>query len=523
MTVSRLPVFQLQQINFMSLMQVVGASFVNLPLPQPSMHQSNVNVPQTTAIPAQPQPQPISLTHNAQHTTCDETRPERVNNDQHPVNVSSGSALNPNITLKTQEMRQLTIRSDWPENGQSPSRSFIPTSRGLLTTANPHASAHGVPEAPKPHGLRLLQLNPSQRSPPPPPPLPHVKDSWGPDPSQSDPSSVPRAEDRNRTRAGSHRYNTHTPESLHPHRSVALPLLRFHPETQRTVTLPRIPQCTLAKPSLGVTATGRYPRIQLLHREPDPPAADVRFDSAPVRTPRLIPLEELLKWTNAKHTQLQLLNTHTVPENNTADVPKRTATSPSNKRRRRREEKQEEDKTGVRFRAQDSIIPPESAHAALNRVCSCHASLNRVCSCVPPAEHEPDLSDDYPTPLDADSESRGLALLDEAYVTSAELHAFASTQKRPPDIQDACTNTDTELPRSITDQDVPVRPQAPPSMPSAPKGGLLDVAPVVPPDVFLNLRYSRDKSSDQPDTRSLAEANADLVGECGTKSRQTRI
>ncbi|KAK7125268.1 hypothetical protein R3I93_020830 [Phoxinus phoxinus] len=505
---------QLQQINFMSLMQVVGASFVNLPLPQHSMHQSNVNVPQTTAIPAQPQPHPISLTHNAQHTTCDETRPERVNNDQHPVNVSSGSALNPNITLKSQEMRQLTIRSDWPENGQSPSRSFIPTSHGLLTTANPHASAHGVPEAPKPHGLRLLQLNPSQRSPPPPPPLPplpHVKDSWGPDPSQSDPSSVPRAEDRNRTRAGSHRYNTHTPEFLHPHRSVALPLLRFHPEAQRTVTLPRIPQCTLAKPSLGVTATGRYPRIQLLHREPDPPAADVRFDSAPVRTPRLIPLEELLKWTNAKHTQLQLLNTHTVPENNTADVPKRTATSPSNKRRKRREErKQEEDKTGVRFRAQDSIIPPESAHASLNRVCSCHASLNRVCSCVPPAEHEPDLSDDYPTPLDADSESRGLALLDEAYVTSAELHAFASTQKRPPDIQDACTNTDTELPRSITHQDVSVQLQAPPSMPSAPKGGLLDVAPVVPPDVFLNLRYSRDKSSDQPDTRSLAEANADL-------------
>ncbi|CAM4728658.1 unnamed protein product [Leuciscus chuanchicus] len=472
---------QLQQINFMSLMQVVGASFVNLPLSQPSMHQSNVNVSQTTAIPAQHQPQPISLTHNPQHTTCDDanlptraTRPERVNNDEHPLNVDSGSALNPNITLKTQEIPQLTIRSDWPETGQSPGRSFIPTSHGLLTTANTHSSFHGVSEAPKPHGLRLLQLNPSQRSPPP---LPAVKDSWGPDPSQSDPSSVPRAENRSRTRAESHRYNTHTQESLRlppaPHRSVALPLLRFHPETQRTVTLPRIPQCTLAKPSLGVTATDRYPRIQLLHRDPDPPAADLRLDSAPVRTPRLIPLEELLKWTNAKHTRLQLLNTHTVPEN------KHTTTSPSSKRRKRREEKNKEDRIGVTFRPEDSIIPPDET-----------------------AEDVPHQSDAYTTPLGDDSELSGLVLL-EAYVTSAELHVFASTQKRPPEIQDACTNTDT-------DQDVSVQPQSPPSMPSAPEGGLLDVTPVVPPDVFLNLRYSKDTSSDQPESRSLAESNTDL-------------
>ncbi|KAG1971251.1 ciliogenesis and planar polarity effector [Pimephales promelas] len=470
---------QLQQINFMSLMQVVGASFGNLPLSQPSMHQSNVNVPQTTAIPAQHPPQHIALTHNAQHTTCDDTnlptratRPERVNHDQHPVNVNSGSALNPNVTLKTQEIHQLTIRSDWPENGQSPGRSFIPTSHGLLTTANPHSAFNAVSEPPKPHGLRLLQLNPSQRSPP----LPPVKDSWGPDPS-----SVPRAEDRNRTRAESHRYNTHTQESLRPHRSVALPLLRFHPETQRTVTLPRIPQCTLPKPSLGVTATGRYPRIQLLHRDPDPPAADVRLVSAPLRTPRLIPLEELLKWTNGKHTQLQLLNTHPVPEN------KLTTTSPSNKRRKRREEKNKEDRIGVTFRPEDSIIPPDE-----------------------PAEEVPDHSDQHTIPLGVECESSGLALLDQAYVTSAELHAFASTQKRPPEIQDACTNTDTELLRSITDQDVSDQPQSPPSMPSAPEGGLLDVAPVVPPDVFLNLRFSKDNSSEQPETRSLAESNADL-------------
>lgn len=86
----------------MSLMQVVGASFSNLPL-------SNVNLPQTTtAIPAQRQSQPIPLT---QHTICEDAnlptraaRPERVNmsqdDEEHPVNVNSGSALNPDNELE---------------------------------------------------------------------------------------------------------------------------------------------------------------------------------------------------------------------------------------------------------------------------------------------------------------------------------------------------------------------------------------------------------------------------------------
>lgn len=84
---------------------MVGASFSNLPL-------SNVNLPQTTtAIPAQRQSQPIPLTQNAQHTICDDAnlptraaRTERVNmsqdDDEHPVNVNSGSALNPDNELE---------------------------------------------------------------------------------------------------------------------------------------------------------------------------------------------------------------------------------------------------------------------------------------------------------------------------------------------------------------------------------------------------------------------------------------
>lgn len=50
-----------------------------------------------------------------------------------------------------------------------------------------------------------------------------------------------------------------------------------------------------------------------------------RFSTAPVRTPRLIPLQELLRWTPARQTRpetkLQLLKTEPVPENKSTSSP----------------------------------------------------------------------------------------------------------------------------------------------------------------------------------------------------------
>uniref|UniRef100_A0A672MKC4 Uncharacterized protein n=1 Tax=Sinocyclocheilus grahami TaxID=75366 RepID=A0A672MKC4_SINGR len=456
---------QLQQINFMSLMQVVGASFSNLPL-------SRANVLQSTAIPAQQQSQPVSLTQNAQLTVCDDTSlptratgPERVNNTQdlRPVNVNPRNEREPrNPTRKPQEVQQLSIRSDWPEDG----RSLIPTSRGLLSTADNQASLPASSEAPVTHGLRLLQL------PPPPAPPDLTSSHANLAPAQSDPPCLRRAASASaappsllQTRRCSAPMSRGAQGALRLPPAPALPLLRFHPDTQRPVTLPRIPQSTTAKqPSLD-----HYPRIQLLHREPDPPAAVQRFSTAPVRTARLIPPQELLRW--ATETKLQLLKTDPVPENN-------STSSPSIKRRKRREEK-----IAVTFRPEDSIIPPEE-----------------------PAEDVPDQNDAYTFPLGCfDSELSGQRLLDKACVTSAELHAFASTQKRAPEIQDACTNTEPSRP--VTDEAVSVQLPSSPSMPSAPGGGLIDVAPVVPPDVFLNLRYSKETSLD-PENRSPAESDS---------------
>ncbi|XP_026119483.1 ciliogenesis and planar polarity effector 1 isoform X4 [Carassius auratus] len=443
---------QLQQINFMSLMQVVGASFSNLPL-------SQTNLLQSSATPAQRQSQPASFTQNAQHTNLPTQASglERVNNNQdfHPVNVNYGSDLNPeqrNPTRKPQEVPQLSVRSDWPEDGGSGGRGLIPRSRGLLSTAVDQASLHG---------LRLLQLP--------------VREAWGPNlrPAPPDPPCVQRAASAS--------------ISLHQTRrcsAPALPLLRFHPDPQRPVTLPRIPQSTGA----------HLPSIQLLHREPDPPAAVERFSRAPVRTARLIPLQELLRRTPAMQmgaaTRLQLLKTNPVPEN-------KSTSSPSVKRRKRREEKKKEEKITVTFRAEDSIIPPEEPKTA--------AEDQNDGYTFPPDVVDPSMS---LCSGSFDSELTGRRLLDKAWVTSAELHAFASTQKRAPEIQDACTNTE-EPSRPFTEEAVPVQLPSSPSMPSAPGGGLTDVAPGVPPDVFLNLRYSKEKSFD-PENRSPVESDVDL-------------
>lgn len=183
-----------------------------------------------------------------------------------------------------------------------------------------------------------------------------------------------------------------------------------------------------------------------------------------------------MKQTRAE-PKLQLMKTEPVLQT-------QSSSSPSSKRKKRREEKNQEQKPGVTFRPEDSIIPPDE-----------------------PAEDEPDRDDGCTIPLGVfDSELSGQPLLDKAYVTSAELHAFASTQKRPAEIQDASTNTDADPPRSITDEAVSV--QIPPS---APEGGLLDAAPVVPPDIFMSLRYTKEKSSNQPENSSQSP-ESDRVG-----------
>lgn len=189
-----------------------------------------------------------------------------------------------------QALEQLTIRPDWPQDGHTDGRSFIPTSQGLLTTAHADAQTPVQRTAPIPPRLRLLQLQPPQPNYPRPQ-SPPVKEAWGPSPhpasvhinilpSQSRPpwveaSAPPSHLHFDRGRTGGSAEALRFPPA--PHRAVpgvGLPLLRFHHDAQRTVTLPRIPQSTTQKPpNVGVAGTGHYPRLQLLRRDPDPPSA----------------------------------------------------------------------------------------------------------------------------------------------------------------------------------------------------------------------------------------------------------
>ncbi|XP_022617819.1 protein JBTS17 [Seriola dumerili] len=155
----------------------------------------------------------------------------------------------------------------------------------------------------------------------------------------------------------------------------------------------------------------------------------------PLATPsnqmtRLMSMEELtssvIRRQNAEEAQLRLLRVDPPTENTRA-----ATTSPSSKRQRRREVKERrERKTEVTFRPNESIIPVrEPTDGPINE--------------EPTVAEEITPGHDFAIPLGSfDSLLTGQRLLDKAMSTSAELHAFASTCKRPPECHDAFTNTD---------------------------------------------------------------------------------
>lgn len=83
--------FQLQQINFMSLMQVVGASFSNLPLSQHNPLRSNVMLSQTAVTSAPPPCDPRS---EPTHGQTQNIRPASCDGPEGPTRVSGEERVN---------------------------------------------------------------------------------------------------------------------------------------------------------------------------------------------------------------------------------------------------------------------------------------------------------------------------------------------------------------------------------------------------------------------------------------------
>ncbi|XP_058267346.1 ciliogenesis and planar polarity effector 1 isoform X3 [Hemibagrus wyckioides] len=462
---------QLQQINFMSLMQVVGASFANLPLSHVNTLLSQLSVPATQPSQlAQPQTQPTVAQSsgpppNDTQNTRLENKPDTVSELQsmkprgaHQQYVEADPRLNSHeerSRLSLQDLQHLTICPDLSQNSQEERSHFIPSSQGLPTTID-NSAPQQAPQRNCPiektvpiiQGLRLLHLPPPQ-SPPPP-----VREAWGP--NQHKPAMYRRSESFKRQAEQAqppqwnlNQYSTQTQayHSLHRGREreavhlptalnvavadMELPLLRLPPDIQmQPIQLPRIPlSAPLRLRTAGTASTRNFPKPQLLRVEPEPSRTGLRYSTPPLPTPRLIPLGELMAWAAGKkqeaNTKLQLLKADTGTKS-------KVTVTPSSKRLKRREDKKKDEKA-VSFRPDDSIIPPSQK----------------------PEEDRSTPADGFVIPLGSfESMLTGQRLLAEAQRTSAELHAFAAMHKRPPEIQDACTNTDPPSPCSTTDKAV---------------------------------------------------------------------
>ncbi|KAF7700988.1 ciliogenesis and planar polarity effector 1 isoform X2 [Silurus meridionalis] len=516
---------QLQQINFMSLMQVVGASFANLPLTHTNSLLSQFSVP--SSAPAQPQTQATvaqssdTLPPDTQNTRLENNprtdlelqsrKPRAVDLKKVETNLGMNIIIE-NSRLAPQELQQLTINT---EKKQEERTYFIPSSEGLLTTVDNQASVPAAQQnrpldktVPIIQGLKLLHLHPSH-SPPAP-----VREAWAPIQHKSttyrrsesqkknaEPTAQVPQRNLNQYRlqgqpygqASSDRGRRREREAVHRHpafkvsgSNMGLPLLRLPPDTQiQPIQLPQIPLSAPMRPHTAATVSNvSFPKPQLLHVEPDSSRTGLRYSAPPRPNPRLIPLEELMAWAAGTKqevsSKLQLLKADTV-------IQKKLIATPSSKRVKRREDRKKKE-TIVSFRPDESIIPLSQE----------------------PEEDKSTHDGGYAIPLGCfESMLTGQRLLSEAHATSAELHAFAVMHKRPPEIQDACTNTEPASPCITIDKAVSaILPVSPAS--SSTCAGHVDnnVASTAPPEVFLDHQSYGKMASEQPENSGHTEPKA---------------
>ncbi|KAM4634088.1 ciliogenesis and planar polarity effector 1 [Polymixia lowei] len=566
---------QLQQINFMSLMHMVGTSFANLPvIQQNALAQSNVslshqNVPSshTTSFPTQPnvlpfhsntaaQPQTkagvsVSESNNPQFNHVPRHRPTDKPVLESSAKISSGRPVDQPHTTKdlhstinsaevnSQEMQPLSVQAELPQSLFGEGRRLIPSSQGLLTTIDrskrvPSAplvtpsdeNTQNIPASQVP-GLKLLQLQPGN--------YPPVREAWGPQTANTGAAGPPpfnlRMYDREEqekikassglTRHPSLGLDTNPPHdptprstqsqkldprlersrgaefpSLPAHRPPPTPgvrLLHFHPVPHSSTTFPQLSIPPSSTPSVIPAPIGDTSRIQLLHIDPEPRMM-LPLAAPPARAAPLVPLEELtgLAFGRQNEARLQLLRVDPLAQSTGKTTP--SSCSYSNKRQKRREDKMKMgERAEVTFRPNVSIIPAEE-----------------------PVSEEPaavrgdsTLGQGFAIPLGSfDSLLTGQRLLDKAMSTAAELHAFASTQKRPPQSHDACTNTDPACPPTLVDKAISAQASVIAMSPESQSS-----AAVLPPDLFLNLRFPREPPvQDTEETPQEPEKNVDLEG-----------
>ncbi|XP_061603123.1 LOW QUALITY PROTEIN: ciliogenesis and planar polarity effector 1 [Phyllopteryx taeniolatus] len=447
-----------QNINYMSLMDVLGASFSSLQLAQQNSYlaQSNVNpfqpyVPSSymTNVPPEQNPQPA-------HTPAVSQSQIHVPNPQ-PNNPRSFPASAPMYAYQTpihstrepdhvshlpcatndgggsyQEFRPLSVEAQSTDIHFKESTGLIPSTQGLLITSNTNTIAPSIGNintdpSSQAGGLKLLQLHGGRKR--------DTKRARG---SSSAPKRLLRFSRSAPTESPARSSRRQNPTSEAPR---GLRLLHLLPGAQGHVDLPKLPsQPPPPKPFFVPAAPlGQTPKLQLLRIDPKPRRMSTPAPSSSQKA-RLISLEELAGLVavrrNSEQARLQLLRVNDCVETH------RGAAAPSSgcgKRQKRRERT-------LRVNLPNEIIittqqPKEDPEEiATTRDCAIQRGAN-------------------PSPSGSSrSVSTGRTLLDKARATSAELHAFASTCKRPPECLDAFTNTEPKCSPVLVDK--AVSPQA---------------------------------------------------------------
>ncbi|XP_072570362.1 ciliogenesis and planar polarity effector 1 isoform X2 [Paramormyrops kingsleyae] len=407
----------------------------------------------------------------------------------------SGTAALPKQAL--QDSPVLAVDADWSQISQMGQDGLLPASSGLLRSVTSHAPVgiplllpqdtpeHTLPTVP-PAGLPLLQLHSNKRPllQPQPPlvssssqlPPPSVREAWGPGRSghlpvdPPPPGQVPWSSPPRLRRAEPYRYA----------QSPVLPLLRFHSDAPPTLACPPAPSRSF--PGLGIRLLRTESEFHVRAERPPPP---------PLPTPRLIPLEELAGGPLWGSRQLLLLTAERQPL--TAEAARHTAPSSAKRQRRRKEKRRERGDVGVTFMPEESVTAPPA------EVCA-EGAQPRV----------PMKQPSEPLLMTCDPVLTGQELVAKAWSTAAELHAFACTQKAAPEVHDACTSTDPASPISLADKAVSAK--FPASLTADPGTGEQREAAVVPPDIFLDLRFPQDLRPHGPETQEAPAQAGKKVG-----------
>ncbi|KAM4532203.1 ciliogenesis and planar polarity effector 1 [Fundulus diaphanus] len=506
-----------QHINYMSLSEVLGATFSSLQLAQQSASfaapttnssQPNMHLPSTPRIIPEPNAFPVQTTATVVPQTQarvpksesgdpQASRIESCHVAAQPVIQGTGVSLHhcsqsqlasaSSVGATFQEMQPLSVQAESPEIHQRQKRRLIPSSHGLLATTDnsravqhpPSDSSAQTGSAAQMLGLKLLKLQPCAESQHAAPHYAaqrartrHTANFEPPESSQ--PKVTHRDQSTWRKKDARQRngfpvqiknliYNPACdpltvaqaapllpPSFLTP---VAVPmhglrLLRLQDDARSTVTFPKLTTASTPRPAVVSEA----PIIRLSPIESGPKMMvhqEIRSSSASRLTEDLMSAETWRQ--DAVVAQLQLNR----GDQSAKSIIKLTSSS-SSKRQKRREEKAQGRKTEVSFRPNESIIPTkEAAHAPEGEEATVAEEIKPAQDVTGTSEHL--LS--------------GERLLDKVFSTSAELHAFASTSKRPPERHDAFTNTEPALTAMLENTSVsaqaPVMTSSPTVQPSA--------------------------------------------------------